>query len=76
LGIGQDDVTVSEMIEYLHSQIPTGEGESVDGVKLLREQSTSSHRACLFLAMLEMAREHILELDQKEVFGPLWLSLR
>jgi segregation and condensation protein A len=76
LGIEQDDVTVAEMMEYLRTQVPAGKDGSVDGVKLLREQSTSSRRACLFLGMLEMAREEILELDQNEPFGPLRLSLR
>jgi chromatin segregation and condensation protein Rec8/ScpA/Scc1 (kleisin family) len=76
LGVEQDDVTVSEMMDYLRTQLPTGKHESVDAVKLLREQSTTSRRACLFLGMLEMAREQTLELDQNEVFGPVRLSVR
>ena len=74
LGIEPDDVSVAEMIEYLRTQLPE-RGGLIDGGKLLLEQPTASRRACLFLGMLEMAREQDLELAQSETFGPLWLSI-
>jgi segregation and condensation protein A len=71
-----DDVTLSEMMEYLRMKLSVGGSAEVDGTRLLREQATTSRQACLFLGMLEMAREQVLELDQTEPFGPLLLSLR
>lgn len=76
LAIEQDEVTVSEMMEFLRTQMPDAKNECVDGARLLREQSIASRRACMFLGMLEMAKEQLLELDQREPFGPLWLSWR
>ncbi len=76
LGVERDDVTVSDMIEYLRTQVLAGDSGRVEGAKLLLLQENASRRACLFLGMLEMAREQELELYQKEAFGPLWLSLR
>jgi segregation and condensation protein A len=65
------DVTVGEMIEYLQDQL-AGKVE-LDAVSLLEGQSTESRRSCLFLGMLEMARNQQLELIQEEAFGPLSL---
>lgn len=76
LGVEADDVTVSQMVDYLRTQLPSGTSDRVEVGKLLLEQPTSGHRACLFLGMLEMARGQELELDQSETFGPLWISIR
>jgi segregation and condensation protein A len=73
LGIGQDDTTVSEMVDYLRDQLAAGDGR-LDGVGLLESQATASRRSCLFLGMLEMARNLQLELQQDEVFGSILLS--
>ena len=68
-GVEQDDVTVSEMMDYLRDQLAAADGR-LDGVGLLESQATASRRSCLFLGMLEMARDQQVELQQEEVFGP------
>jgi segregation and condensation protein A len=72
-GVEQDDVTVSDMMDYLRDQLATAGGR-LDGVGLLESQATASRRSCLFLGMLEMARDRQLELQQDEVFGPIWVA--
>lgn len=74
-GVEQDDVTVCEMMDYLQDQLATVDG-GIDGVGLLESQATASRRSCLFLGMLELARDRQLELQQDEMFGPIWLSTR
>jgi segregation and condensation protein A len=73
LGVDQDDVTVSEMMDYLRDQLAAA-GGTLDGVALLASQPTASRRSCLFLGMLEMARDQQVELQQGEVFGAILLS--
>jgi chromatin segregation and condensation protein Rec8/ScpA/Scc1 (kleisin family) len=72
LGVAPDDVTVGEMLDYLQDQLATA-GGSLEGIALLEHQPTPSRRACLFLAMLELARDQQLELQQEEGFGPMLL---
>lgn len=60
-GVEQDDTTVSEMMDYLRHQLAAG-------------QATASRRSCLFLGMLEMARDQQVERQQNEIFGPIWIS--
>ena len=69
-----DDVTVSEMIEFLRTQVPAAGDGKVDGARLMRAQPTASRRACLFLGMLEMARNRELHLVQDQGFGPIWIA--
>jgi segregation and condensation protein A len=73
-GVDADEVTVAAMVEYLWAELAAG-GESIlDGTKLLWEQPTASRRCCLLLGMLEMVRERQLQVEQKELFGPMLLS--
>jgi segregation and condensation protein A len=72
-GVEPDDVTVSEMMYYLGDQLATANGR-LDGVGLLESQATASRRSCLFLGMLEMARDQQIELQQDEIFGPILLT--
>jgi segregation and condensation protein A len=69
-----DDVTVAGMINYLRMHLSTSDECKLDGAALLLDQATVSRRSCLFLGMLEMAREGELEMAQNEVFGPIWLT--
>lgn len=73
LGVEPDDTTVGEMMDYLQGQLAAENGR-LDGVSLLDRQATPSQRSCLFLGMLEMARNRRLELQQDEMFGPIWIS--
>jgi segregation and condensation protein A len=66
--VEQDDVTVEEMITYLQTQLAHG---SLDGSSLINSQPSVSHRSCLFLGMLEMARNDQLRIEQTESFGPI-----
>jgi chromatin segregation and condensation protein Rec8/ScpA/Scc1 (kleisin family) len=60
------------MIDYLRDQLATADGR-LDGVALLERQTTASRRSCLFLGMLEMARDREVELQQDEIFGAMWV---
>ena len=71
-GIDGNDVTVDEMVEYLEAEL--GGNMELDAVGLLERQATQARRSCLFLGMLEMARNQQLELIQSETFGPLSLK--
>ena len=64
-----DETTVGAMIEYLQGQLGAASGTQLDGTSLLNEQMTASRRSCLFLGMLELAREQQLQMEQWEVFG-------
>jgi chromatin segregation and condensation protein Rec8/ScpA/Scc1 (kleisin family) len=73
-GIEQDEVTVSEMVEYLRTQLAAAEGLKLDGLRLLGNQPTAARRSCLFLGMLEMACNQQLGVEQEEDFGPISLA--
>jgi segregation and condensation protein A len=75
-GVEQDEVTVPEMIGYLRTQLAAAAGLKLDGLRLLEEQPSASHRCCLFLGMLEMACDRQLEMEQNEGFGPISLADR
>lgn len=68
----EDNVTVNEMMDYIRDRLATEDG-GLDGIGLLESQDPGVRRSCLFLAMLEMARERQIEIQQNEVFGPMWL---
>jgi segregation and condensation protein A len=72
-GIEQEEVTVSQMIEYLRSQFDTASGLKIDAIRLLADQQTASRRCFLFLGMLELARDCQVEIEQHESFGPIML---
>jgi segregation and condensation protein A len=76
LGIAEDEVTVSEMIEFLRLELDRIGDLPLDGQRILNEQPTASCRSCMFLGMLEMAREQEIRIDQSEMFGPVWLVFR
>ena len=69
-----EDITVAEMVEYLHAQF--GDGSALDASALLAQQPTPLRRVYLFLAMLEMARAQRLRLLQPEAFADIVLALR
>ena len=73
-GIEPDDVSVSQMVQYLHRQISAMPGIHIDGLLLLESQSSASRRCCLFLGMLEMARDRRIGIEQSQCFGPLAIS--
>jgi chromatin segregation and condensation protein Rec8/ScpA/Scc1 (kleisin family) len=72
LAVATDEVTVTNMIEYLLSRLGPAD-MTLDGAKLIAEQPTVSRKACLFLGMLELVRDQRLQIEQAEIFGPAWL---
>ncbi len=76
IGIEQEETTVSQMIEYLQSQLAATSVLNIDAIRLLADQPTESRRCCLFLAMLETARTQQIAIEQVETFGPMWLESR
>jgi chromatin segregation and condensation protein Rec8/ScpA/Scc1 (kleisin family) len=73
LGIAGDEVTVSEMIDYLRVTLARAGGLPVDGLGLMNGQTTGGRRCCLFLGLLEMVKEQEAKIEQCDVFGPIWL---
>jgi segregation and condensation protein A len=71
LSVSRDEVTVSEMIGYLRGQFAENPGTELDALVLLSGQVDGSRRACLFLGLLEMARDQELQIRQTEQFGPV-----
>jgi segregation and condensation protein A len=71
--IRPNDVTIEEMIAWLRDRFGPDAGE-IDGSVLLDEQPTPSHRACTFLAILEMARNREVKATQHEPFGSISLT--
>jgi chromatin segregation and condensation protein Rec8/ScpA/Scc1 (kleisin family) len=67
-------LSFGEMMEYLRSLLETGTDVKVDGSSLLQNQATQPRRACLFLGMLEMARDQQVQIEQNEGFGRIWLT--
>jgi segregation and condensation protein A len=73
LGIASEETSVAEMIAYLETRLAAVTGAALDGFSLLEQQPSIAHRSCLFLAMLEMARDGQLKIEQSETFGPIYI---
>ena len=74
VAVEQDDSTIAGMIEYLLEQVALADGPELDALRLLRAQATPSRRACLFLAILEVARDQKVGIMQTEHCGEIWLQ--
>jgi segregation and condensation protein A len=68
-----ESVTVREMILWLEERIRPVESIP-DARRLLENQPDPDHRLALFLAMLELAKQAQIDLDQQECFGPFSLT--
>jgi segregation and condensation protein A len=73
LGVATDDVTVTGMMEYLLARLGLAD-MTLDGAKVIDEQPTVSHKACLFLGMMELVRNQEINLEQGEHFGSIALQ--
>jgi segregation and condensation protein A len=67
-----DSVTVEQMTAWLEERLAAFPVR-IEADSLLAEQPTAERRATLFLAMLEMARNSRIQLEQHHGFGPLWI---
>jgi chromatin segregation and condensation protein Rec8/ScpA/Scc1 (kleisin family) len=75
LAVVQENVTVGEMMEWLLEQLAASADEKLIATRLLEAQAGARRRSCLFLGMLEMARDQRVRIEQGQVFGEIWLSL-
>ncbi len=66
-----ESVTVEEMVRWLEWRM--GADQQAEASALLAQQPDAQHRAALFLAMLDMANNNQIRLDQQQCFGPLWI---
>ncbi len=73
--INKEDVSVPDMIRYLHHVFEDGpKGESVAARELFERQKSRRAMICLFLAMLELVKIQALGLVQQEGFGEIGLK--
>jgi segregation and condensation protein A len=66
-----ESVTVEEMVKWIEWRM--GADQRAEASALLAQQPDAQHRAALFLAMLDMANNNQIRLDQQQCFGPLWI---
>ncbi len=71
--IGAEEVSVSEMIEYVQHQIGHSRQEPVSAMHLFQRQRSRRAMICLFLAILELVKSQAVELTQSEAFGDIGL---
>jgi segregation and condensation protein A len=73
--IDKEDVSVPDMIRYLHHVFEDGRhGESVSARELFERQRSRRAMICLFLAMLELVKIQAIGLVQQEGFGEIRLK--
>jgi segregation and condensation protein A len=73
--INKEEVSVPDMIRYLHHVFEDGRGgESVPARELFERQKSRRAMICLFLAMLELVKIQAIGLVQQEGFGEIGLK--
>jgi segregation and condensation protein A len=73
--IDKEDVSVPDMIRYLHNVFEDSRsGQSVSARELFERQRSRRAMICLFLAMLELVKVQALGLVQQEGFGEIGLK--
>lgn len=73
--IGQESVTVPEMIRYVESLFrKTRNNEAISATLLFEKQKSRRAMICLFLAILELVKRQALLLTQKDAFGDIGLK--
>jgi len=70
----QEAVTVAEMSDLLRAALACSESRTLDGIRLIHEQTTPARRMCLFLGMLEMARAAEVSLSQERPWEEIWVK--
>ncbi|MGI9072505.1 MAG: segregation and condensation protein A [Bryobacteraceae bacterium] len=69
--VGSDDVSVSDMIQYVQHQLERSRKGPISAIQLFERQRSRRAMICLFLAILELVKEHAVELTQGEAFGDI-----
>jgi segregation and condensation protein A len=72
--IDKEDVSVPDMIRYLHNVFDNERGASVSARDLFERQKSRRAMICLFLAMLELVKVQAIGLVQQEGFGEIGLK--
>jgi segregation and condensation protein A len=73
--VEQADVTVADMIRYLHGQFKeVGPDQPVFIMRIFEVQRTRRAMIALFLAVLEMVRMQAVMVTQKDLFGEIALK--
>jgi segregation and condensation protein A len=72
--IATEDVSVPDMIRYLHNIFEKNRNESVPARELFERQRSRRAMICLFLAMLELVKLQAIALVQQDSFGEIGLK--
>jgi segregation and condensation protein A len=73
--IGQESVTVPEMIDFLREQLGRSRRQGgLSATGLFERQRTHRAMICLFLAILELVKRQAIALTQGEAFGDIGLE--
>lgn len=73
--VGKEDVTVPDMIRYLHESIAASpRGQNVSVTELLERQHSRRAMLCLFLAILELVKRQAIQLTQKDSFDNIYVK--
>lgn len=72
--VGDDDVSVPEMVNYLRRQLESARPSfTLQATEMFDRQHTRRAMICLFLAILELVKRQAIELTQGEAFGDIGL---
>ena len=72
--ISTEEVSVPDMIRYLHNVFDRDRGESVAAKELFERQRSRRAMICLFLAILELVKLQAIALVQPDLFGEIGLK--
>jgi segregation and condensation protein A len=72
--IGNEDVSVPDMIEYLGKLLKEKRKGPISVIELFERQRTRRAMICLFLAILELVKRQAIELTQVDAFGDISLE--
>jgi segregation and condensation protein A len=72
--VDKEDVSVPDMIRYLHNVFEGENGRSISARDLFERQRSRRAMICLFLAMLELVKVQAIGLVQQEGFGEIGLK--
>jgi len=62
------------MSDMLRGHLAEAETLPLDALPLMLGQPTPTHRACLFLGLLEMVRDQEITADQTKEFAEVWIA--
>jgi segregation and condensation protein A len=72
--ISTEEVSVPDMIRYLHNIFEKDRNESIPARELFERQRSRRAMICLFLAMLELVKLQAIALVQQDSFGEIGLK--